>query len=83
MDVGCILSDNSEGNIEYKFTTKKNGTQTIPSSSDLVEPLCYTLLFPFGERGWSKGLCWNNIVISITQCIMLRNILFAILIVCV
>jgi len=56
MDVGCLLSDNSEGNIVYKFTTKGNGSQTIRGDSNLVEPLCYTLLFPYGERGWSKHL---------------------------
>ena len=56
MEVGCILSDESQGNIVYRFNLKGQGTQTISSSCDAVEPLCYTLLFPFGEKGWHKGL---------------------------
>jgi hypothetical protein len=32
MEVGCILSDESEGNIIFNFNVK---------GSDVVEPLCY------------------------------------------
>jgi hypothetical protein len=56
MEVGCILSDESQGNIVYRFNLKGQGVQTIKSTSDVVEPLCYTLLFPFGEKGWRKDL---------------------------
>ena len=55
MEVGCILSDESQGNIVYKFNVKNMG-HTINSASDIVEPLCYVLLFPFGERGLSRDL---------------------------
>jgi hypothetical protein len=55
MEVGCILSDESQGNIVYKFNVKNMG-HTINSASDIVEPLCYVLLFPFGERGWCRDL---------------------------
>ena len=54
MEVGC-LSDESEGNIIYKFNVKGMG-RTINSASNVVEPLCYVLLFPFGERGWSRDI---------------------------
>jgi hypothetical protein len=30
--------------------------RTINSASDVVEPLCYVLLFPYGERGWSRDI---------------------------
>ena len=55
MEVGCMLSDESEGNIIYKFNVKGMG-HTISSASDVVEPLCYVLLFPFAERGWSRNI---------------------------
>eukprot|EP01035_Chromulina_nebulosa_P001198 gene1198-1609_t len=55
MEVGCLLSDESEGNIIYKFNVKGMG-RTINSASNVVEPLCYVLLFPFGERGWSRDI---------------------------
>jgi hypothetical protein len=59
VDVGCIMSDDSDGPIQYKYqlTVKgKKESSQIPSYSDTVEPLCYTLLFPFGEKGWYKNL---------------------------
>ena len=55
MEVGCMLSDESEGNIIYKFNVK-NMTHTISSASNVVEPLCYVLLFPWAERGWSTDI---------------------------
>ena len=50
LEVGCMLSDESEGNIVYKYSVKGMGN-TIRSDSDLIEPLCYVLLFPFAEKG--------------------------------
>ncbi len=55
MEVGCMLSDESEGNIVYKFNVK-GMSHTISSASDVVEPLCYVLLFPFAERGWCRDI---------------------------
>jgi hypothetical protein len=55
MEVGCMLSDESEGNIVYKFNVK-GMSHTISSASDVVEPLCYVLLFPFAEKGWSREI---------------------------
>jgi hypothetical protein len=55
MEVGCMLSDESEGNIVYKFNVK-GMSHTISSASDVVEPLCYVLLFPFAEKGWSRDI---------------------------
>ena len=55
MEVGCILSDESEGNIIFNFNVK-GMKRTINSASDVVEPLCYVLLFPYGERGWSRDI---------------------------
>jgi hypothetical protein len=59
LDVGCIVSDDCDGPIQFKYQLtvkgKKESTQ-IPGYSDTVEPLCYTLLFPFGEKGWYKNL---------------------------
>jgi hypothetical protein len=55
MEVGCMLSDESEGNIIYKFNVK-GMSHTISSASDVVEPLCYVLLFPFAERGWCRDI---------------------------
>jgi len=55
LEVGCMLSDESEGNIVYKFSLKGMGN-TIRSDSDLIEPLCYVLLFPFAEKGWCTDI---------------------------
>ena len=59
MEVGCILSDESEGNIIFNFNVK-GMKRTINSASDVVEPLCYVLLFPYGERGWSRDISKKN-----------------------
>ena len=55
LEVGCMLSDESEGNIVYKYSVKGMGN-TIRSDSDLIEPLCYVLLFPFAERRWCTDI---------------------------
>jgi hypothetical protein len=53
--VSAVSSDTLPGNYVIKYTI--NGrTRTIQSTTDLVEPLCYPLLFPYGERGWSIDL---------------------------
>lgn len=39
MEVGCILSDESQGNIVYKFNVKNMG-HTINSASDIVAMCC-------------------------------------------
>jgi hypothetical protein len=55
--VGGFTSDAATGNVMYNFQTKEsNGSiknQSLPSTSKHVEPLCYPLLFPYGEEGWS------------------------------
>jgi hypothetical protein len=55
MEVACMLSDESEGNMVYKFKIKDMG-HSINSASNIVEPLCYVLLFPFAERGWTRDI---------------------------
>ena len=55
LEVGCMLSDESEGNIVYNFSLKGMG-KSIMTTSDLIEPLCYVLLFPFAEKGWCTDI---------------------------
>ena len=43
--------------INVIFTYNVKGMKhTIRSTSDVVEPLCYVLLFPYGERGWTTDM---------------------------
>ena len=58
--VAAVSSDIQNGNylIKYKIDGK---THEIKSTSNLVEPLCYPLLFPYGETGWSPHLTSQKI----------------------
>jgi hypothetical protein len=52
-----ITSDRSTGNIKFRYKLPGNFSwNEIDSTHRHVEPLCYPLLFPHGERGWSKDL---------------------------
>ena len=52
-EVGVLISHDNPGCLEYRY--KLNGeTFTVPTLSSQLEPLVYPLLFPHGEKGWSK-----------------------------
>jgi hypothetical protein len=54
-EIGAILSDNSTGNINFKYKLKNN-TFYISSCSEKVESLCFPILFPYGENGFSTKI---------------------------
>ena len=41
--------------------------QNIPSDSPLYDPLSYTILFPYGDLGWTYTLTQNNKKISLLR----------------
>jgi hypothetical protein len=52
-EVGVLISHDNPGCLEYTY--KLNGeTIKIPTNSSQLEPLVYPMLFPHGEKGWSK-----------------------------
>jgi hypothetical protein len=60
LDVSGITSDKSTGNMVFWYGIRNHRGQwksfEIDGQHESVEPLCYPLLFPHGERGWSKQL---------------------------
>jgi hypothetical protein len=62
MEVGILLNqDHHGGSVRYNYRTKNNQTQYINADSFEMEPLCFPLLFPYGERGWGNDLKVKNI----------------------
>ena len=64
LEVGTIISDEANGG-PMRLTYKLKGeTKNALATSNIVEPLVYPLLFPYGERGWgaelSPGILWNK-----------------------
>jgi hypothetical protein len=55
LEIGAIVSDASDGNINFKYKLKDK-LYNIPSTSMFVEPLIFPLLFPFGEPGWDVNI---------------------------
>jgi len=55
LEIGAIVSDGSDGNINFKYKLKDQ-LYNIPSTSKFVEPLTFPLLFPFGESGWDINI---------------------------
>ena len=55
LEIGAIVSDGSDGNINFKYKMK-NHIYNIPSTSKFVEPLIFPLLHPFGELGWDSSM---------------------------
>ncbi len=54
MQIGCIRSDSTTENLKIYYEID-GVNKYLNANSELVEPLCYPLLFPFGETGWSTG----------------------------
>lgn len=54
-EIGAVISDNSIGNIIFRYKMK-NCTHQISTNSEQVEPLCFPLLFPYGENGFSTKI---------------------------
>jgi len=53
LEIGAVISDMSDGNIIFKYKVKDK-MKIVFSNSELVEPLCFPLLFPFGELGYDS-----------------------------
>jgi hypothetical protein len=54
-DVSAITIDRMTGNHFLRVTVKgSRASATIPSTSELFEPIGYPLLFPRGETGWGE-----------------------------
>ena len=51
-----LNQDHHGGSVRYSYRTKNNRTQYINADSFEMEPLCFPLLFPYGERGWGNDL---------------------------
>ena len=61
LEVAAITASNTRGNKVVRFQMKsKQHTTQISMTSELVEPLCYPLLFTKGEHGW--GDCYRKII---------------------
>jgi hypothetical protein len=55
-DVAAITSDTVSGDRIITFRLKNtNKAKSIPCTHELLEPLCYVLLFPYGESGWGSA----------------------------
>jgi hypothetical protein len=54
--VAGITNENNNTNLSIKYRLDGKNSSTIPGTSHLIEPLCYPLLFPFGERGWGRDI---------------------------
>jgi hypothetical protein len=54
LEIAQITSDAATGDrvVRYKLKGSKRQTVTIDSTSSLMEPLCYPILFNYGENGW-------------------------------
>jgi hypothetical protein len=54
LEIAQITSDTATGDrvVRYREKGSKRQTVTIDSTSSLMEPLCYPILFNHGERGW-------------------------------
>jgi hypothetical protein len=52
-----ISSDTTSGNMRFYYRLREDScSKDIDSTHKYVEPLCYPLLFPYGERGWGSDL---------------------------
>jgi len=57
LDISGITSDRSDGNMSFRYRLPGNSCyKTLDCTHGQVEPLCYPLLFPLGERGWGKDI---------------------------
>jgi hypothetical protein len=57
IEIAGVTPDNVQGNTIIRFKMKGNNNNTdIKTTDGRVEPLCYPLLFPYGENGWSIGM---------------------------
>ena len=55
LEVASITNANASGNKIIRFQLKnKPHTSTIDMTSEMLEPLCYPLLFTKGEDGWGE-----------------------------
>ena len=56
VEIAAVTSDTIGGNrvIRYRLKGQNSWSATIRSTDPRIEPLCYPLLFPFGEDGWGK-----------------------------
>lgn len=60
-DVSAVIQDDIQGTQSMSYHFRLNGSdQTIRSDSEQLEALCYPLLNPFGENGWSTALYRNG-----------------------
>jgi len=61
LEVGIMLNHDLRAGVVYQYRTKDNATDFADASSNQVEPLCYPLLFPYGEFGWGAELKQHKI----------------------
>jgi hypothetical protein len=56
-DVSSISIDRISGNhvLQVRLKATPRNVTTIPSESELFEPLAYPVLFPYGETGWGNS----------------------------
>jgi hypothetical protein len=58
LEIAQITSDTATGDrvVRYRQKGSNRQTVTIDSTSSLMEPLCYPILFSRGEKGWGKEM---------------------------
>jgi hypothetical protein len=55
LQVASILADDESGNLVIRYHANGERKQEL-STSENREPLCYPLLFPYGEKGWGTNI---------------------------
>ena len=60
LEIAQITSDSATGERVVRYREKNSKTVTINSTSSLMEPLCYPILFNHGEKGWGMEMKNDN-----------------------
>jgi len=68
-----VLEDSNRPNRRIVFHLRNEMTPSLISlMSNIMEPLCYPLLFPYGEKGWGSN---NRKQLKFNDCVLHRFLL--------
>jgi hypothetical protein len=54
--VCSVVNNRQNGSMEIQMQTRNNNVSSISMDSKEVEPVCFPLLFPLGENGWTNEM---------------------------
>ena len=54
--VCAVVNNRQNGSMVIQMQTRNNNISSIAMDSPQVEPICFPLLFPHGENGWTNEL---------------------------